>query len=427
MFQRRVNVMSKKMCVLGLGYVGLPTASMFATHGLSVTGVDTNSKIIEGINTGEVHIKEPGIRAFVHDALRTGNLKVQETPEKADIFIICVPTPITREKKADLEYVKSASESILPFLEKGCLVVIESTVPPGTTTNVVIPILERTGLKTGRDFYVAYCPERVMPGNILKEMIENDRMIGGIDDSSGHYAKKIYQAFVKGHIYLTDTVTAEFVKLIENTYRDVNIALANELALIAEENKIDIWNAISLANKHPRVNIHRPGPGVGGHCIGVDPYFIVEKSPKYSRLIQLSREINNTMPDHVVELIESSVQSLRKPKITIFGIAYKGNIDDTRESPGLKVVSLLQRKGYKMSIYDPHVSNEKYPSENFDDAVTDSDCIVILADHKEFQNIDLEDLVQKMRNKIVIDTKNYIDHEEWGKKGFKIVLLGKSS
>jgi UDP-N-acetyl-D-mannosaminuronic acid dehydrogenase len=422
-----VNVMSKKMCVLGLGYVGLPTASMFATHGFSVTGVDTNPKIIEGINTGEVHIKEPGLRAFVHDALRTGNLKVQETPEKADIFIICVPTPITGEKKAYLEYVKSASESILPFLEKGCLVVIESTVPPGTTTNVVIPILERTGLKTGRDFYVAYCPERVMPGNILKEMIENDRMIGGIDNSSNLYAKKIYQAFVKGHIYLTDTVTAEFVKLIENTYRDVNIALANELALIAEESEIDVWNAISLANKHPRVNIHRPGPGVGGHCIGVDPYFLVEKSPKHSRLIQLSREINNTMPDHVVELIESSVQSLKKPKITIFGIAYKGNIDDTRESPGLKVVSLLQRKGYKMSIYDPYVGNEKYPSENFDDAVTDSDCIVILADHKEFQNIDLEDLVQKMRNKIVIDTKNYIDHEEWSKKGFEIVLLGKSS
>jgi len=317
--------MSKKMCVLGLGYVGLPTASMFATHGFSVTGVDTNHKIIEGINTGEVHIKEPGLRAFVHDALRTGNLKVQETPEKADIFIICVPTPITREKKADLEYVKSASESILPFLEKGCLVVIESTVPPGTTTNVVIPMLERTGLKTGRDFYVAYCPERVMPGNILKEMIENDRMIGGIDDSSGHYAKKIYQAFVKGHIYLTDTVTAEFVKLIENTYRDVNIALANELALIAEESKIDVWNAISLANKHPRVNIHRPGPGVGGHCIGVDPYFLVEKSPKHSRLIQLSREIVKKLSNLKVhprqsyeEIISQLLKTSNKPEFSKF-------------------------------------------------------------------------------------------------------------
>ena len=292
----------KKICVLGLGYIGLPTAAVLATHGFSVVGVDVNAAVVGTINNGGIHIKEPGLNTLVQAAIKSGNLVVRTRPETADAFIIAVSTPL-KNREADLSYVKSAAESIVPYLERGNLVILESTVPPKTTEELLIPILEQTKLRAGEDFYLAHCPERVLPGNILKEIIENDRIIGGINPESAVKAKDLYSTFVSGIIYLTDATTAEMVKVIENTYRDVNIALANELSRICMKLGMNVWEVIELANKHPRVNLLSPGPGVGGHCLAVDPWFVVEKAPQVAKLIRLSRGINDEQPQFVVSMI----------------------------------------------------------------------------------------------------------------------------
>jgi len=267
-----------KVCVLGLGYIGLPTAAVLATHGFSVVGVDANAVVVDTVNNGGIHIKEPGLNTIVQAAINSGNLVVRTKLERANAFIIAVPTPL-ESRRADLKYVKSATESIVPYLERNNLVILESTVPPKTTEELLVPILEQSRLKAGEDFYLAHCPERVLPGNILKEIIENDRIIGGINPESAAKAKALYSRFVSGAIYLTDATTAELVKVMENTYRDVNIALVNELSRICTKLGINVWEVIELANKHPRVNLLRPGPGVGGHCLAVDPWFVVEKAP----------------------------------------------------------------------------------------------------------------------------------------------------
>ncbi|MGD8865088.1 MAG: nucleotide sugar dehydrogenase, partial [Anaerolineales bacterium] len=264
------------LCVLGLGYIGLPTASTFATHGVRVYGVDVDERVVALLQSGEIHIHEPGLRTLVQAAFGSGNLSVSDSPQPADAFIIAVPTPITEDKEADLSYVRQAAESIVPHLQEGNLVVLESTSPPRTTIDLLLPILERSGLKAGEGFYLVYSPERVLPGKILHELIENARVIGGIDNRSAQAARDLYSLFVRGQIHLTDATTAEMVKLMENTYRDVNIALANEFSRLGEHFGVDIWRAIELANLHPRVQILRPGPGVGGHCISVDPWFLVE-------------------------------------------------------------------------------------------------------------------------------------------------------
>ncbi len=295
----------KTVCVLGLGYIGLPTASMFATHGLRVIGVDIDSHIVQVLNGGGIHIEEVGLRALVHEAIASGNLLVKCAPEPADVFIVAVPTPIYPDKTADMRAVIAATESLVPYLRPGNLVVLESTSPPCTTVDLVKPILERSGLRAGRDFMLAYSPERVLPGQILKEMVENARVIGGIDRASAEAGRDLYAAFVKGEIILTDTTTAEMVKLMENTFRDVNIALANEFALIAEKRGVNVWEAIDIANRHPRVKILRPGPGVGGHCIAVDPWFLVEAAPEQARLIRQARLVNDGMPEHVAEMVQA--------------------------------------------------------------------------------------------------------------------------
>ncbi|HUV16068.1 MAG TPA: nucleotide sugar dehydrogenase, partial [Pelolinea sp.] len=281
------------LCVLGLGYIGLPTASTFATHGLKVVGVDTKPEIVAGLNNGEVHLFEPGLRTLVQAALRSGNLVVKYEPEAADAFIIAVPTPFKEDKKADLDFVISAAESIVPHLRKGNLVILESTSPPRTTVDIVAPILEKSGLKAGTDFQLAYSPERVLPGQILRELIENARVIGGVDAASAEAGRELYSIFVRGEIILTDATTAEMVKLMENTYRDINIAAANEFARLADRFQVDIWEAIEIANRHPRVKILSPGPGVGGHCISVDPWFLVEAAPETAQLIRTAREVND--------------------------------------------------------------------------------------------------------------------------------------
>lgn len=418
--------MSKTICVIGLGYIGLPTASMFATHGYNVIGVDVNETVIAKINTGDSHIEEPGLNTLVKAAVLSKNLVASNSSTQADVFIICVPTPLDAATcSSNLDYVRSAAESIVPYIQSGSLVILESTSPPGTVDNILVPILERSGLKAGNDLFIAHCPERVLPGKILEELVENDRIIGGINEESAKRAEELYRSFVSGNIYLTDSTTAEMCKLMENTYRDVNIALANELVKISEKLGVNIWQAIELANKHPRVNIHQPGPGVGGHCIPIDPWFIAEASPDDAELIKLSRRINDGMPEHITKIISEMVGN--SGVITIFGVAYKGNVDDARESPALRLGDILVRSGYEVRFHDPHVHEFKYELQDVTNSVEDSNCIVIMVDHNEFKNINMDDMQSisnKMQNKNVIDTRNCLNHELWESVGFNVRIFG---
>ncbi len=414
----------KKICVLGLGYIGLPTSSILATHGFEVTGVDINTQIVQIVNRGGLPIKEPGLKTIVKAAVNSGNLHAQPEPKPSDIFIIAVPTPITEEKKVDLSYIEQAANSIVPFLDKGNLVVLESTSPPGTTQNLLAPLLEKTGMKAGEDFFVAYCPERVLPGRILKELIENNRVIGGIESTSALEAKKLYSSFVEGEIYLTDSTTAEMVKLMENTYRDVNIALANELAVICNKIGINSWDVIKLANLHPRVNLHNPGPGVGGHCLAVDPWFIVEKFPEETKIISSSRNINDSMPHYVAEKITGILNICETQKVTIAGVTYKANIDDTRNSPVLNIIKYLLENKIYVAAYDPHVKDFEYELVGLVEAFRNSDLAVITTGHEEFKYFNPQELGQLMRHRSVFDTCNCLDHKLWQNSGFEVLLLG---
>lgn len=416
--------MTKKICILGLGYIGLPTASVLATSGFDVIGVDTNQRVVETVNKGGVHIQEPGLHTLVQAAVKSGHLIAKTEIESADVFIIAVPTPINDNKKADMAFVSEAGRTIMQVLEKGNLVILESTSPPGTCLKLLKPILEKSGLKAGLDFGLAHCPERVIPGRTVKELIQNDRIIGGIDTGSAESAAKLYKVFVEGKTYLTDCTTAEMVKLMENTYRDINIALANELAVICEELGISAWDVAKLANLHPRVNIHLPGPGVGGHCIAVDPWFIVEMFPNAARIINLGRFINDGMPSHVVSRAKIMLEGVPSPKVAVLGVSYKGNIDDARSTPALAVIKELERAGIIFSIYDPHVRHFEYELSTLQEALTGSDCVLLLADHDEFRFLYPQELGKLMRNHILYDTRNALDHELWKKCGFKVYRLG---
>jgi len=406
--------------VLGLGYIGLPTALLFAQK-YEVIGIDINNDVVKKINEGKIPFNEPGLDSLFEKV--KDNFIAKTEVEEADVFLIAVPTPLERNVKiANLKYVRMAAEMICPYLDKGDLVILESTVPPGTSERLVIPILERSGLKAG-EFYFVYCPERALPGNIIHEMIYNDRVIGMLDETSGKLAKEIYSSFVKGEIHLTDLRTAEFVKLIENTYRDVNIALANEFAQIAEEIGVNVWEAIKLANKHPRVNILNPGPGVGGHCIPINPWFLTESSTK-CRMISLAREINDSMPNYIFKIVMKMLEDVKDPTITVFGVAYKGDVDDARETPALKFIKLAENKGVKVKVYDPYVKNFEYEIMDYEEAVKDSDCIVIITDHSIFKEINPEKISKLMRRKNVVDCRNILDKEKWERCGFNVKVLG---
>lgn len=411
------------ICVIGMGYIGLPTATMFATHGLNVIGVDINERIVSLLKEGEIHIQEPGLRALFRESLATGNLKISNTPEPADAFIIAVPTPITTGKNADMAAVVAATESITSVLKNQNLVVLESTSPPGTTIDLVKPILERTGLKAGKDFYLAYSPERVLPGRILQELIDNDRIIGGIDPSSTQKTYDLYSTFVGGDILLTDTTSAELVKLLENTYRDVNIAIANEFSRIAHRFNVDIWEIIHLANKHPRVNILNPGPGVGGHCISVDPWFLVESAPDITPLIKTSREVNDSQPYFIVDLVEQAINKIEGAKISVLGLTYKANVDDLRESPAIMVANLLQKKGALVSAYDPFYPDmrfEKFKSmPTIDAAIKNTDLILLLVAHNQFAKLTPDDINTITPARTMIDTVNLWDKTDWEVAGFR--------
>ena len=409
-----------KICVLGLGYIGLPTALLFAQK-YEIIGVDIDEKVVEKINKGESPFDEPGLDDLFE---KTKNNFVAKTEvEEADVFLIAVPTPLERAVKvADLKYVRSAAEMVYPYLNRGNLVILESTVPPGTSERLVIPILERSELKAG-EFYFVHCPERAIPGNTVYEMIYNDRIIGGFDKKSGEFARDLYSSFVKGNLYLTDIRTAEFVKLMENTYRDISIALANEFAQIAEESGINVWEAIELANRHPRVNILKPGPGVGGHCIAIDPLFLTENSTK-CRMISLAREINDSMPNYVLQIVRELLEDVKDPIITVFGVAYKGEVDDTRETPALKFIKLAENEGYNVKVHDPLVKSFEYEILGLEEAIRDSDCLVIITDHSKFREIDPGTISKLMRKKNVVDSRNILDWDKWEKAGFRVNVLG---
>lgn len=418
----------EKICVLGLGYIGLPTASTFATHGLKVIGVDVNEQIVKGLQNGQLHIYEPGLRTLVQAAVHSGNLVVRNQPEPADAFIIAVPTPFMGEKKADLRFVISAAESIVPYLRPGNLVVLESTSPPRTTADLLIPILEGSGLKAGQDFQVAYSPERVLPGQILRELIENARVIGGIDPASAESGRDLYQVFVRGEIILTDATTAEMVKLMENTYRDVNIAIANEFSRLTERFGVDVWEAIKIANLHPRVNILNPGPGVGGHCISVDPWFLVEAAPDLTPLIHAARVVNDTQPHYVERLVKRALGDLRGRRIAALGLAYKPDVDDLRESPAIEVVHLLKEAGASITVYEPfkpdyYIEGVK-TAASLEEALQGVEAILLLVPHTNLLALNPEEVSGLTQARILIDTVNGWDVKAWSEAGYTLFRLG---
>jgi UDP-N-acetyl-D-mannosaminuronic acid dehydrogenase len=427
----------QKICVLGLGYIGLPTASTFATHGIQVIGVDVNPRVIETLNNGGIHIHEPGLRTIVEAALKSGNLTVVAQPEEADAFLIAVPTPFYGDKTgefegetyklADMRAVTSAAEAIVPYLRKGNLVVLESTSPPRTTVDLVKPILERSGLKAGSDFHLAYSPERVLPGQILRELIENARVIGGVTPESAQAGAELYATFVKGKIIQTDATTAEMVKLMENTTRDVNIAIANEFARLAERFGVDVWEAISLANLHPRINILSPGPGVGGHCISVDPWFFVETAPDVTQLIYTARKVNDEQPHYVMLLLQKALGSLKDKKIALLGLAYKPDVDDLRESPAAEVAHLLVDAGADVRAFEPF-KVDGLPgipmAATLEEALKGADAILLLVRHTQFCELSASEVDALTSARVVVDTVNAWDQATWQQAGFSLFRLG---
>lgn len=403
------------VCVHGLGYIGLPTAAMLANHGNEVVGYDVSDDVVTQLENGDIHIDEPGLRAFVTQALESGNLEINGEIIPSEYHVICVPTPFNEEtKEANLKYIRDAGETLAPRLRKGDTVILESTVPPGTTAGVLRPLLEDSGLDAGANFSLVYCPETVLPGNIITELKQNDRIIGGIDGVSTETAVHLYETFVEGDIYLTNAQTAEFIKLTQNAYRDTNIALANEVAKIADEHGVNAREAIQLANNHPRVDILEPGPGVGGHCLPIDPWFLTQGYNRES-IIEHAREVNDGMIDYVIERLENSLTDLNESSVAIFGVAYKGNVADTRQSPGLALARTLQtcREDISLTLHDPHVTDQTLNLVSAQEAIRGSDILIIMADHKEFAKLEPTSLLEGQNAPIVFDTKNILPHDQW--------------
>ncbi|MFJ7663266.1 nucleotide sugar dehydrogenase [Lysinibacillus sp. NPDC097162] len=418
--------MTKSICVVGLGYIGLPTAVMFANHGIKVHGVDVNPAAVKSIQEKKLHIEENGLQERLNKAVDEGFLTASTTPQEADVFIVAVPSPINPDNTANLEYVRQATASIVPYVKKGNLVILESTVPPKTVEHIMLPELIKANLEFGVDLFVAHSPERVIPGRIFEELVNNDRIVGGIDEKSSQMTKELYQTFVNGTIHLTDATTAELVKVMENTYRDVNIAFANELAKMAEKLDVNIWEAIKFANYHPRVNVHFPGPGVGGHCIAVDPWFLVELGGEQAQIIHMSRNTNDSMPSYTAQKTQAILNEnkIAGGKVAVLGLAFKGNVDDMRESPSTIVIDELQNLGLEVISYDPHIKENKHATQtqSLEEATKDADIIVVLTDHNEFKAYNATDITVK--TKIVFDTKNCLNREKWQEAGFQFHLLG---
>jgi UDP-N-acetyl-D-mannosaminuronic acid dehydrogenase len=393
--------------MIGLGYIGLPTATLFASRGKKVIGVDVVQKVVDTINRGEIHIIEPELDMLVKASVMAGNLRAVIKPEPADAFLVAVPTPFTEGHKPDLTYIESAANAIAGVLKKGDLVVLESTSPVGTTEQMAAWLAKARPDLTfpqtagdNADVQVAYCPERVLPGRVIHELVSNDRVIGGMSQKASDMAKKLYKIFLHGECYVTNSRTAEMCKLTENSSRDVSIAFANELSIICEKLDIDVWELISLANRHPRVNILQPGAGVGGHCIAVDPWFIVDKNPKESRLIRTAREVNDYKPHWVIEQANINIlaalkkdpkRTMQSIKVACLGLAFKPNIDDLRESPAMEITLELAKLGCTVLAVEPHIEElpKSLKQENvflntLDDALEKCDVVCILVKHNHF-------------------------------------------
>jgi len=412
-----MNLPFNKISVIGLGYIGLPTAATLASRGVEVIGVDVSPRAVESISRGEIHIVEPDLDAVVRQVVEKGKLKAVSEPQPAEVFILAVPTPFHGQHKPDLSYIKAAAKSIAPVLKKGNLVILESTSPVGTTEKLSQWLAESRKdltfphLKGEKaDIQLAYCPERVLPGKVLQELVQNDRIIGGLTQKATRMAKAVYQIFVTGQCLESDARTAEMAKLTENSFRDVNIAFANELSLICEKLHINVWELIELANHHPRVKILQPGPGVGGHCIAVDPWFIVDSAPKESRMIRTAREVNDGKPHHVVSMVRAAAKKSKKPVVACLGLAFKADIDDLRESPAVEIVrELAKDKKIKILAVEPHV--QELPRElagiknielcDTEEALRRSSVAVLLVNHRVFLNLN-----QKLlKGKTIIDTR----------------------
>lgn len=383
-----------KACFIGLGYIGLPTAIIAAEHGVDIVGVDINPDIVEQTNNGHLHIIEPGMEEMLQKVVKEKKLVASLTPQQADAWFIVVPTPFKGDHQPDISYVEAATRSVIPYLKEGDLYVIESTSPVGTTEKMADLIFsERPELRD--KIYIAYCPERVLPGNVIYELVHNDRVIGGLNAESAEKAKQFYSQFVKGELYTTDTRTAEMCKLTENSSRDVQIAFANELSMICDKAGINVWELISLANRHPRVNILQPGCGVGGHCIAVDPYFITADFPEQSHLIAQAREINNFKAMWCAEKIKNSILEFelrngRKPVVAMMGLAFKPNIDDLRESPARHIVDsiMADNKGAEILVVEPNVeTTDNYVLTPTDEAFKRADIVAMLTAHDPFKKL----------------------------------------
>ncbi|GAA3596478.1 UDP-N-acetyl-D-mannosamine dehydrogenase [Agrococcus terreus] len=407
---------TQTVCVVGLGYIGLPTAAILASHGHDVIGVDVNPRHVDEVNEGRVPFIEPDLETVVAGAVARGRLHAQAHMPWADAYIVAVPTPFADTYDVDPRHIKAAAEAIAPQLRGGELIILESTSPPGLTEQMGQYILDARPdltLEPGEHntLYLAHCPERVLPGRVMIEIVDNDRIIGGVTDEAAIKARDLYATFCKGELLITDARTAEMAKLVENSYRDVNIAFANELSIISDRLGIDVWELIELANHHPRVNILQPGPGVGGHCIAVDPWFIVAAAPEEAKLVRLAREVNDAKPDFVLEKVMSKAAKFREPVIAALGIAFKADIDDLRESPSKAIVERLagEVEHAKLLIAEPNV--DALPSSladrpnvelaSVEDAIERADIVLVLVDHHEFKTLDRELLAEK----IVVDTK----------------------
>lgn len=392
---------NKTVCVIGLGYIGLPTAALLASNGYDVIGVDLNRYAVETINEGQIHIVEPDLDAFVRSAVSAGKLKAFTEPQAADIFIICVPTPFHEGEgipQPNIDYVLAATSSIAAFVKPGNLVILESTSPVGTTEKMS-EVLEGAGVDTTK-IYIAYCPERVLPGKIMTELVENDRVVGGLTPEATKLVADFYRTFVRGEVLETESRTAEMCKLTENSFRDVNIAFANELSMICAKEGINVWNLIQLANRHPRVNILQPGAGVGGHCIAVDPWFIVARDPENARLIRSAREVNNFKTAWAIDQIkiaaaDASARVGRKPKVACLGLAFKPDIDDLRESPAVHIAEALVSKGYDVIAVEPNIEkHDSFTLATLEDALQKADVIAVLVKHRQFANDSVRKLLQ---------------------------------
>ena len=397
----------KKICVIGLGYIGLPTGAVLANSGYQVHGVDINLDTVAAVQNGQSTIEEPGLSELLKDVVGEGLLTASNKVEVSDIYIICVPTPFTSTKEPDLSFVQSAARQIKDFIKPGDMIILESTSPPGTTEEIVQKEACSRNLKAGVDVFIAHCPERVIPGRILDEVINNDRIVGGITTVCAHKVADFYESFVEGKVIQTTAINAELTKLLENSYRDVNIAFANELSLIADKFDTCPFEIIDLANHHPRVNILSPGPGVGGHCISVDPWFLVSKAPNQTPLIKAARMVNDSKPEFVISQVSRLAEDICQPKICCLGLAYKSDVDDFRESPSLEIARKLTKQFVNSVLCcDPYATNEQFENlvfADFKDAIAASNIIVLLTDHTCFKNI----LDSELENKVVLDTRGF--------------------